>query len=291
MENVSSEEELLELRNEGKISEQEYEELLETLRKTTKADVGPALQEKSGPVRTSGLAIASLVFSLLGPVCSIPAVICGHIALRKIRKEASVKGFGLALAGLLIGYAVLAFSIFVFTPLLLLYDMRADLGEDFALVELQHTKKEIATSELKQYSLDSTEGVLTQSGVTIDRQISSDGSGSLRINAAEPTTVRLFETGDVDIENARLVYQAQLRTANVEGQVYLEMWCSFPGRGEFFSRDLATPLRGTTEWSTEQTPFILKAGENPDNVKLNLVINGKGTVWIDDIRLIKGALN
>ena len=25
-------------------------------------------------------------------------------------------------------------------------------------------------------------------------------------------------------------------------------------------------------------------------VKLNLVINGKGTVWIDDIRLLKGQL-
>ena len=36
--------------------------------------------------------------------------------------------------------------------------------------------------------------------------------------------------------------------------------------------------------------FFLKEGENPDNIKLNLVINGKGTVWIDDIRLVKGRL-
>ena len=33
-----------------------------------------------------------------------------------------------------------------------------------------------------------------------------------------------------------------------------------------------------------------KEGENPDNVKLNLVINGKGTAWIDDIRVLKGPL-
>ncbi len=66
--NISSEEELLELRNEGKISEDEYEELLETLRKTTKADVDSVAQVQSGPVRTCGLAIASLVFALaLGP--------------------------------------------------------------------------------------------------------------------------------------------------------------------------------------------------------------------------------
>jgi hypothetical protein len=40
----------------------------------------------------------------------------------------------------------------------------------------------------------------------------------------------------------------------------------------------------------EETPFFLKKGENPDNVKLNLVINGKGTAWIDDIRVLKGPL-
>jgi hypothetical protein len=38
--NISSEEELLQLRNEGKISENEYEELRETLQKTTKVDIG-----------------------------------------------------------------------------------------------------------------------------------------------------------------------------------------------------------------------------------------------------------
>jgi len=31
--------------------------------------------------------------------------------------------------------------------------------------------------------------------------------------------------------------------------------------------------------------LLPKKGENPDNVKLNLVINGKGTAWIDNIRL------
>ncbi|MHC4111268.1 MAG: DUF4190 domain-containing protein [Planctomycetota bacterium] len=291
--NISSEEELLQLRDEGKINEDEYDQLLETLRKTAKLDVEQDTQGEPESGQTSGLAIASLVLSLIGPIGSIPAVICGHIAMRQIRKEAAVKGRGLALAGLIIGYAVLALSILLATPFLLLWGLRAEsysTRRDDALEELQHTRKEIATSELKQYSLDSTEGVLTQSGVTIDKQISSDGNGSLRIEATETTTVRLFETGDIDIEDARLIYQARLRTENVENLVYLEMWCHFAGIGDAFSRGLGTPLTGTTEWTTEETPFFLKKGENPDNVKLNLVIKGKGTVWIDDIRLLKGPL-
>ena len=144
--------------------------------------------------------------------------------------------------------------------------------------------------ELKRFPLDNLEGVMTQSGVQLDKGVSSDGHGSLRVAAAEPTVVRLFELGDIDIENARLLYQAKVRTEGVEGQVYLEMLCHFPGKGEFFSRGLETPLTGTTDWTTEETPFFFQKGENPDNVQLNLVIKGKGTAWIDDIRLLQGSL-
>jgi hypothetical protein len=145
-------------------------------------------------------------------------------------------------------------------------------------------------TELKKFPLDSLEGVLTQSGLGLDKEVSSDGSGSLRADAPGQTVIRLFELGDIDIENARLIYQAKVRTKDVEGQVYLEMWCSFPGKGEFFSRALESPLSGTTDWTTQQTPFFLQKGQNPDNVKLNLVINGKGTAWIDDVRVMQGPL-
>jgi len=158
----------------------------------------------------------------------------------------------------------------------------------FVVVGCSKPSKEVV--ELKRFPVDSMEGIITQSGVEIDKAVSSDGKGSLRITATEPTVVRLFEVGDIDVENALLIYHAKVRTENVEGKVYLEMWCHFPGKGEFFSRGLQAPLTGTTEWITEETPFFLQKGENPDNVKLNLVIDGKGTVWIDDIRLLKGPL-
>jgi hypothetical protein len=138
--------------------------------------------------------------------------------------------------------------------------------------------------------MDSMEGIITRSNVGIDKNISSDGNGSLRITSTKPSVVRLFETGDIDVENARLIYQARVRTENVDGHVYLEMWCHFPGKGEFFSRGLQTPLTGTTEWTTEETPFFLKKGENPDNVKLNLVIKGKGTAWIAPAKCIEFIL-
>lgn len=64
--------------------------------------------------RTEPLAIWSLVLSCLSLVCcgfiiGIPGVICGHIALSKIRAQPGLEGRGMAMAGLIIGYAAIAF--------------------------------------------------------------------------------------------------------------------------------------------------------------------------------------
>ncbi len=84
--------------------------------------------------------------------------------------------------------------------------------------------KSVETTDIKHYPIDSLEGIITKSDVQMDEKITSDGNGSLRITTSKPTTVRLYETGDIDIENARLIYQAKLRTEGVEGQGYIEMW-------------------------------------------------------------------
>ncbi len=143
------------------------------------------------------------------------------------------------------------------------------------------------TPDLRRFSLDTLEGVIQNARMEIDRGEKAQGSGSLRVMVDEPSVIRLFETGALEIDDATLVYRARLRTENVQGNVYLEMWCRFPGKGEFFSRGLESPLRGTNDWTTREIPFFLKKGEVPDDVKLNVVSEGSGVIWIDDIRLIK----
>ena len=60
--------------------------------------------------KKSGLAIWSLVLGILGLTCfsifsAIPAVICGHTALGRIRRSGgALKGDGLAIGGLITGY-------------------------------------------------------------------------------------------------------------------------------------------------------------------------------------------
>lgn len=64
----------------------------------------------AGP--TSGMAIASLVVSLLG--IGLVAVILGHLALNEIKKSNGyIQGRGLAIAGLIIGYLQIAAGVAV----------------------------------------------------------------------------------------------------------------------------------------------------------------------------------
>jgi hypothetical protein len=138
---------------------------------------------------------------------------------------------------------------------------------------------------LVRLPLDSTGGLITKTGVTLDEDVSVDGAGSIRIEATGPTTIRLAEVEPSPVEDARLVYRAHLRTEDLDGRAYLEMWCVFPEHGEFFSRALHQPLAGTNDWVTQETPFVLDKGQSPGVVKLNVVVEGKGTVWVDDVVL------
>ncbi|MEI9865137.1 MAG: DUF4190 domain-containing protein [Limisphaerales bacterium] len=83
--------------------------------------IPPALgtQSPTQPPKTSALAIWSLVLGILSLICctifaAIPGVICGHMALGRIKRSVGgLSGQGLAIAGLITGYLGIAMAIFV----------------------------------------------------------------------------------------------------------------------------------------------------------------------------------
>jgi hypothetical protein len=141
--------------------------------------------------------------------------------------------------------------------------------------------------ELKYYPVDDLNGIITQSGIQLDKSVSSDGNGSIKIEASKPTTVTLYDIKDIQIDDTQLIYEAKIKSEGLSGQAYLEMWCMFRDKGEFFSKGFDTAIAGTTDWKTVSTFFLLKKNEIPDQIRLNIVVNGVGTVWIDDIHLSK----
>lgn len=111
-------------------------------------------------VRTAPLAIWSLVlgilgFVLIGPLGTIPAVICGHIAIPRInRSSGTLTGQGLAIAGLVIGYVGIVFQL-VILPAILLPAVSA--ARDKARrVQCMNNLKQISLA-VRMYSMDNQE--------------------------------------------------------------------------------------------------------------------------------------
>jgi len=101
-------------------------------------------------VKTSGLAIASLVLGILSMIClgflaGIPAIICGAIALGNIKKSAGTSGGrGLAIGGLVTGgIGTVITTIGILAALLLPATAKAR----------ENARRSCCTSNLKQISI------------------------------------------------------------------------------------------------------------------------------------------
>src|SRR5580693_3549264 len=109
--------------SEGRLSKDEHDGRLENaLSARTYADLDQLVTDLPAPratavtsvATTSGLALASLACGLaqfiFGPPVAIPAIVFGHLARRQIKRTGE-QGAGLALAGLILGWATVILAI------------------------------------------------------------------------------------------------------------------------------------------------------------------------------------
>ena len=134
---------------------------------------------------------------------------------------------------------------------------------------------------LQAFSPEKT--TITQGGIRPEQ-------GGWRIDVSGEQMIRLFEVEEPAVEQCLLTYRAELKADDLKGRAFLEMWCRLPGRGEFFSKGHQQVLSGTASWARYEIPFYLKAGQKPDLIKLNLAVEGTGTVWLRNIELLKTPL-
>jgi hypothetical protein len=111
------------------------------------------------------------------------------------------------------------------------------------------------------------------------------------VDSKEDQTIRLFEVEEPRAEQCLITYRAKMKTDSLTGRAFLEMWCRLPGHGEFFSNGLNQAAKGTTDWASYEIPFYLKKGQRPDLMKLNLVVEGRGKVWLRDLQLFKTPMD
>jgi hypothetical protein len=160
----------------------------------------------------------------------------------------------------------------------------------FILGTLGFAKKEPVTRLFQTFSLNSLADTQPQSGVTFDSKTSADGQGALQLHSQKETHFQLITLNRPDVGNSRLFYQAKLKTKGVNGRTYLEMTAFFPGNEQPQTQSVVTGLDENTNWTTNRVPFFFQKGDRPEKLVLGVVMEGKGTAWIDDIQLQKASL-
>ena len=121
--------------------------------------------------------------------------------------------------------------------------------------------------------------------VTTDTLFRTEGGASIRVQTRWPTVVNIGEETRVSVEGVLLEFQANLMSRALDGTAYLEMWCHFADGSRYFAAGVDTAVSGSTDWTPARAVFRLDRGQRPTRVTLNLVVNGTGSVWIDEARL------
>ncbi|MFQ5789558.1 MAG: hypothetical protein ACE5JI_03690 [Acidobacteriota bacterium] len=95
------------------------------------------------------------------------------------------------------------------------------------------------------------------------------------------------------ITRARYAIQGEVGYEGIEGKGYLEMWGHFPDGSRYFSRTVSPSgpmksLRGSSEPRRFVLPFYNDEGaEPPEKLVLNVVLPGRGTVYLSPLRLVQ----
>ena len=138
-----------------------------------------------------------------------------------------------------------------------------------------------SAGDLIKISLD--DASVASPKIETDSNVKTEGDASIRITAKWPATVFLAEIPGPKVENAKLVYSADVK-CDMQGSAFLEMWAHVGG-GQYFSKGMKDSVTGESDWKTIRTPFFFQKGRKPDKITLNIVLEGPGTVWIDNIVL------
>jgi hypothetical protein len=84
----------------------------------------------------------------------------------------------------------------------------------------------------------------------------------------------------------QISYQARLRTQDLLGEARIELGVRIAGGATYQAVPDMPPLEGSTDWVMQEANFFAGHGEKPDGIFLMLGVKGKGTVWIDHLKVL-----
>lgn len=114
-------------------------------------------------------------------------------------------------------------------------------------------------------------------------------------SASGLVTLPLAVLDTPEITRSDYVLMGQVRYEDVAGEGYLETWNHFGETERYFSRTLAPDgvmgvLSGSSGWRPFRLPFFTNDNaKHPSRIEVNLVLPGKGTVYLSELRLVQST--
>jgi hypothetical protein len=123
----------------------------------------------------------------------------------------------------------------------------------------------------------------------IDKPLARDGvtadQGGWRIETGGETTLPFFELTGLDLHDGNIVYRGEMKAGDLEGAAYLFLQCYRDGN-MLTAKNISPGLEAPSDWANFEVSFQPREGQHVDRIKLSVVVTGKGTVWIKDIRVM-----
>jgi serine/threonine protein kinase len=123
-------------------------------------------------------------------------------------------------------------------------------------------------------------------GISVDHEITADGDGSMKIDAAHGAVVTV---GEMEVsavaEDETLWLEASLRAKDVPAGAGLEVWCVLDDGSRLLAAGQEHLRYGTQDWQTLRWRLQVPEPGRVRRVLVNAVISGPGTLWVDAVRL------
>ncbi|HTV41471.1 MAG TPA: hypothetical protein VMF08_12890 [Candidatus Sulfotelmatobacter sp.] len=134
-----------------------------------------------------------------------------------------------------------------------------------------------------------------------DHLVTLDGQSVYKFENTNDTqlTIQLLKIVKPKLSTTAYAITGRVKYDNVQGAGYLEMWNYFPPlrpgmpEGQYFSRTLGDSgemgkITGSCDWRDFTLPFDpTGASGPPTRLEINLILPGRGTVYLTPVKLVK----
>ena len=126
--------------------------------------------------------------------------------------------------------------------------------------------------------------------IVTGKYVDYDNNGIVSIKPGAPKRLKIYETKSILLNNGNmLLYQLDIKTEGLNGKVYPQISGVINGITKV-SDSYSENITGTSDWKTITAPLLVLNSKSVNNLILNLIIEGKGNIWVKNIKILRGFI-